>query len=204
MQNMRSRSETTEVVDVEALLQAAPGLEVLAVLDGLDPFELGEADQIVLLEVFEKQQRWLAARASTAMAAAVGLAPVDGDDFVREDVRAALHLSGQTAQDRIDVARALHTTMPATLGALQEGRINYRQVTDLVSATHLLDPDVITRVETKVLDRAAGLTVGEFRRAGAKALDGAAGSLVDSAVRIGVTIGGCSFIAAPNLVSSPL
>src|SRR5665213_1913394 len=92
-------------VELDALLVATPGLAVLTALESVDPFMLPEPDRLVLLEIWEKQLAWLAARGLPALVAVVGPAPVDSDDFAREDVRAALRLSRGVAQDRIDVAR---------------------------------------------------------------------------------------------------
>lgn len=125
--NPNGVTEGTGGADVAALLAAAPGLAVIAALMEVDPLTPSECDRLVMLEAWEKQHAWLAATALPTMAAVAGPRPVDGDDFVREDVRAALHLSQQVAQDRIDVARALHTTLPATLRAINEGRISYRR-----------------------------------------------------------------------------
>ena len=96
--------------------------------------------------------------------------PVDDDDFIREDVRAALHLSGYHAWERIDVARALHTTLPDTRTALEAGRITFAQVAALVKAVAGLSPAVASAVEEQVLGKAPDQTAGEFRNAVAKAV----------------------------------
>ena len=54
---------------------------------------LSEPDRLVLLEVHAKQQAWLAALEIPAMVAFAGAQPIDCDDFVGEDIRAALRLS---------------------------------------------------------------------------------------------------------------
>ena len=110
--------------DVAALLAAPAGLEVIRVLTVLDPMGLSEADRLVLLEVHEKQQAWLAALAVPAVVAFAGTTPVDSDDFVREDLRAALRLSRPAAQDRIDTARLLATILTDTHLALAGGAVS--------------------------------------------------------------------------------
>jgi hypothetical protein len=99
----------------------------------------------------------------------VGAAPVD-DDWVREDVRAALHLSRGAAQERIDVARALGTTLGSTREALEGGRVSYPQVRALVEGVAGRGVDVARAVEAAVLGKALRSTVGEFRCAIAKAV----------------------------------
>ena len=87
-------------VDVAALLAAAPGVEVMTALTGLDLAALSESERLVVLEVWERQQHWVWAQTMTATASFVGQQPVDSDDFVREDVRAALRqdLRGEIAK----------------------------------------------------------------------------------------------------------
>lgn len=168
--NMCSTPQAGAQVDVRALLAAAPGLAVMAELERIDAFALGTDERLVLVEAWEKQQAWVAAQTLTPMVAVVGAAPVDADDFVREDVRAALHLSRGAAQERIEVARLLHTTLAATRTALAKGQISYQQVRALVDAVVLLEADKTLAVESAVLGRAPGQTVGEFRAAVARAL----------------------------------
>lgn len=163
-------SPATAQADVHALLESAPGPALMTALSGLDVAQLDAAEQLVVLEALERQQRWVAAQSMSATVAVAGAQPIDSDDFIREDVRAALHLSRPAAQDRLDIARALHTTMPATRDALAAGSISYAQASALVGATQLLHRDVVSAVETAVLPRAKGQTIGEFRRAVAKAV----------------------------------
>ena len=158
------------VPDVHALLEAAPGLEVMAALVLIDPFMLAEADRLVLVEVWDKQQAWVAAQAVTPLVAVAGDSAVDSDDFIRDDVRAALHLSRQAAHDRIDVARALSSTLVETRDALEAGGISYPQVRALVEAVRERSTPTALAVQAAVLGRAPDLTVGEFRRVVARAV----------------------------------
>jgi hypothetical protein len=167
---MCSSSSVAVEGDLHALLEAAPGLEVMAALRSIDRESLSVWDRLVLLEAWEKQAAWVAAQSASVLVEVVDDHPIDDDDFIREDVRAALHLSSYHASERIDVARALHTTLTATLAALETGRISYPQVAALVRATRDLSPAVAAEVESRVLPKAPDLTVGEFRRAVAKAV----------------------------------
>ncbi len=136
----------------------------MAALTGIDPVTLDESDRLVLVEVWDKQQAWVAAQTLTPMVAFAGRAPIDSDDFVREDLRAALHLSRPAAQTRIDVARLLSSTLTATAAALAAGQIGYPQASVLVQAVIGAAPSVAAAVEQAVLDRAPASTVGEFGR----------------------------------------
>jgi hypothetical protein len=167
---MCSSSSVAVEADVRALLAAEPGLGVMAALRSVDRGSLSVWDRLVLCEAWEKQAAWVAAQSAAILVEVVDDHPIDDDDFIREDVRAALHLSNYHACERIDVARALHTTLPATLVALGEGRISFPQVAALVKAVALLSPAVAAEIEERVLVKAPDQTVGEFRNTIARAV----------------------------------
>ena len=157
-------------LDVAALLLAAPGLEVMAALTALDLEALSEPDRLVVLEVWERQQHWVWAQTMTATLAFAGKQPVDSDDFVREDVRAELRLSRPGAQDRIDTARLLATTLTDTHVALAGGLVSPGHVRRLVEEVRYLDPAIAVAVQDRVLAKAPQQTVSEFGRAVKKAI----------------------------------
>ena len=157
-------------LDVAALLLAAPGLEVMAALTALDLAALSEPDRLVVLEVWERQQHWVWAQTMTATLAFAGKQPVDSDDVVREDVRAALRLSRPGAQDRIDTARLLATTLTDTHVALAGGLVSPGHVRRLVEEVRYLDPAIAVAVQDRVLAKAPQQTVSEFGRAVKKAI----------------------------------
>ena len=99
---------------IVALLAAYPGIKTLTALVAIDPNELTQGARIDYLSALERQSAWLQAVMQRAIVAVAGSDPStpekpwDGiDDAEREDVAAALRLSGSTAQMRIDVARTL-------------------------------------------------------------------------------------------------
>jgi hypothetical protein len=155
---------------LRVLAEAEPGLSVMATLELFDPSLLAEDDRLWFLQAWGRQQAWVASRLVPAFVAVAGAEPVDQDDFVREDVRVALRLSGATAQRRIDVARILARVLPATLAALEVGTITQAHADVIAEAVVDRDPVVAQRVEELVLERAGSRTVAEFRRAVAKAV----------------------------------
>ena len=157
-------------LDVAALLLAAPGLEVMAALTALDLAALSESDRLIVLEVWERQQHWVWAQTMTATLAFAGQQPIDSDDFVREDVRAALRLSRPAAQDRIDTARLLASPLTDTSQALAGGAVSPGQVRRLVEEVKYLAPEVAVAVQDRVLPKAQQQTVSEFGRAVKKAI----------------------------------
>ena len=124
---------TTRVAD---LLAALPGIEALAGLVAIDPSDLQQGSRIDYLTALERQSAWLQAVMQRAIVAVAGVEEssseriwdgVDGAE--REDIAAALRLSGSTAQMRIDVARTLINHLPNTCAALAMGEISASHAT---------------------------------------------------------------------------
>ena len=116
---------------VSRLLVAAPGIDTLASLSAINPFDLPAAARIDYLSALERQISWLQAmmqRAIVAVAGEEGSKSEDiftgVDDAEREDVATALRMSTGTAQIRIDVARTLVNHLPNVCSALAMGEIS--------------------------------------------------------------------------------
>ncbi len=127
---------------VGALLAAYPGIQTLSGLVAIDPNELNQSGRIDFLSALERQSAWLQAvmqRAIVAVAGNDSSTPErtwDGvDEVEREDVAAALRLSGSTAQMRIDVARTLVNHLPNTCSALAMGEISASHATVIAKET---------------------------------------------------------------------
>ena len=127
---------------VVALLAAYPGIQTLSGLVAIDPNELNQSGRIDFLSALERQSAWLQAvmqRAIVAVAGNDSSTPEntwDGvDEAEREDVAAALRLSGSTAQMRIDVARTLVNHLPNTCSALAMGEISASHATVIAKET---------------------------------------------------------------------
>ena len=127
---------------VVALLAAYPGIQTLSGLVAIDPNDLNQSGRIDFLSALERQSAWLQAvmqRAIVAVAGNDSSTPErtwDGvDEVEREDVAAALRLSGSTAQMRIDVARTLVNHLPNTCSALAMGEISASHATVIAKET---------------------------------------------------------------------
>jgi len=127
---------------VVALLAAYPGIQTLSGLVAIDPYDLNQSGRIDFLSALERQSAWLQAvmqRAIVAVAGNDSSTPErtwDGiDEVEREDVAAALRLSGSTAQMRIDVARTLVNHLPNTCSALAMGEISASHATVIAKET---------------------------------------------------------------------
>ena len=122
-----------ETLDSRAteLLNSVPGIETLTALVAIDPEDLSRGARIDYLSAVERQTGWLQALIQRAIVAVAGSEPsqADGiyegvDDAEREDISAALRMSGNSAQYKIDIARSLINTLPNTCSALATGEIS--------------------------------------------------------------------------------
>jgi len=151
---------------VAQLLQATPGIDSLTALLEIDPFLLAQPSRIDYLAALERQTSWLQAAMQRAIVAVAGeershTEDIWGgiDDAEREDVAAALRLSGSSAQMRIDVARTLVNHLPNTCSALASGEISPSHATIIAKETASairdgLSPLAIYEVEEKALSYA--------------------------------------------------
>ena len=147
---------------VVALLAAYPGIKTLTSLVAIDPNDLTQSARIDYLSALERQSAWLQAVMQRAIVAVAGSDPStpekpwDGiDEAEREDVAAALRLSGSTAQMRIDVARTLVNHLPNTCSALAMGEISASHATVIAKETAAAIRDGISELAIyKIEERA--------------------------------------------------
>lgn len=152
--------------EIAQLLRATPGIESLTALLVIDPFMLPQPARIDYLSALERQTSWLQAAMQRAIVAVAGEEPSQTediwggvDDAEREDVAAALRLSGSSAQMRIDIARTLVNHLPNTCSALASGEISPAHATTIARETASairdgLSPLAIYTVEEKALAHA--------------------------------------------------
>jgi len=121
---------------VASLLHSPAGIDILSALVGIDPMKLTKSGRVDYLSALEKQSGWLQSLMQRAIVAVAGSEPTKSeskysnvDDANREEVGAALRMSGNTAQYRIDVARTLTAHLPETCNALATGEISAAHAT---------------------------------------------------------------------------
>ncbi len=122
-----------------------PGPVAMGWLAALDAAVLPAGERVQVLACWEAQAAWVAgcqARALAAMDAPDGPPGPGDEDWVREEVAAALHLSAVTADRRLQVARALTHRLPGTRDALGAGLLDHRKAAAIAEATEPLDPAV--------------------------------------------------------------
>jgi Domain of unknown function (DUF222) len=96
-------------------------------------------------------------------------APPDAE-FTADQVAYALAESRGRADTLVDLAQTLHTRLPGTAAALDDGTISRYKAEIIARATALLDDAGARAAEAKVLDRAGRLTPGGLRAAIAHAV----------------------------------
>ena len=108
--------------------------------------------------------RWITAQQQAALVAVAGIEPLTPDDFAREEVAAALGLSGRSAANRLTTARMLLDTLPATYELLRSGQLSVWQALAMVEDCGPLDRRTTGHIEASVLPGAGQLTLAGFRR----------------------------------------
>jgi len=132
---------------------------------------VSEAELIGVLCAWDRVEAHAAARklAVSAELARRNPAPEDAE-FTADQVAYALGESRGRAGDLVDLAQTLHTRLPGTAAALDDGTITRYKAEIIARATALLDDAEARAAEDKVLDRAARLTPGGLRAAIATAV----------------------------------
>ena len=148
------------------LLNSVPGIETLTALVAIDPEDLSRGARIDYLSAVERQTGWLQALIQRAIVAVAGAEPSEADgiyegvyDAEREDISAALRMSGNSAQYKIDIARSLINTLPNTCSALATGEISPAHANVIARETAAairegLPTEAITRIEESAIAHA--------------------------------------------------
>jgi hypothetical protein len=148
------------------LLNSVPGIETLTALVAIDPEDLSRSARVDYLSAVERQTGWLQALIQRAIVAVAGTEPseADGiyegvDDAEREDISAALRMSGNSAQYKIDIARSLINTLPNTCSALATGEISPAHANVIARETAAairegLPTEAIARIEESAIAHA--------------------------------------------------
>ena len=148
------------------LLNSVPGIETLTALVAIDPEDLSRGARVDYLSAVERQTGWLQALIQRAIVAVAGAEPseADGiyegvDDAERENISAALRMSGNSAQYKIDIARSLINTLPNTCSALATGEISPAHANVIARETAAairegLPTEAIARIEESAIAHA--------------------------------------------------
>ena len=154
-----------------------PGTAPIRPLAHVNMRRLSYAGRVDALTALDRHICWLQAQQHRLLALMAAEPVVPGPageldkGWVREDVAAALRLSGQTAADRLALATELDR-LPATLDVLEAGLISTHHARHLAETTAFahLDDQTATAVEAAVLAKAPDQSLATFKRAVRKAV----------------------------------
>ncbi|HJY66459.1 MAG TPA: DUF222 domain-containing protein, partial [Streptosporangiaceae bacterium] len=132
---------------------------------------------------WDRVESYIAARKHAAVAELIRRRPAPGaavqgaarmpracDEFVAQELAAALGESRAAAGDIVSVAEELEVNLPGTRAAFRSGILSRRKAMIIAEATVLLDPAQARAAEAIVLDRAGALTPPGLRAAIARAV----------------------------------
>ena len=155
-----------QVVALVADGELAPDLSMVGLLASVDPAALDGDGRVDLVRAWERVASMVAGRQQAALVAVAEATQGRwlAEEQARHEVGAALRLSPATAGERTWVAVSLRRRLPAALAALQAGEVSYLQAAHLVAAVRELPDEATSRVETRVLHKAAEQTLAEFKR----------------------------------------
>jgi hypothetical protein len=164
-------------VSLEELLEFEPGPAMIGYLSCIDVADLDERSASVVLQLWERQQAWMAERAVTVTARLAGPTPPpdpDSKDPLGRDsidgganlVAATLGMTTSGAQTRVDIARVITESLPKCQSMMAAGFMGYRQawlVAEAVAAAGLGHVGVAA-VDARVTARIATQSWAAFRR----------------------------------------
>lgn len=167
---------------------APPGPELAAELGARDLALLSDAELVDFLAASRRLASWVQAGELAAAAELARRRPVypyerefgDGafttpegapiTEFVVDEVRGALTLTGNAAVELIELGLTLEERLPATRQALRQGEIDLPKTKVIARATSATDEQVARRVEQRVLPAAPRQTTGELRASATRAV----------------------------------
>ena len=152
-----------ETFDIEVRLlemeNKNPSLEILCELKLISQSTLSAKGRVTYLKVLERQISFINAWYQEAIVQVAGVEPSEAegifegfDEREREEISTALRIAPITAQNKIDVARALSVHLPVSCAALANGEITSSQASAIAKEMAPLikagaHPDIINRVE---------------------------------------------------------
>jgi len=110
------------------------------------------------LKSLERERASLDARSAVAMARLAVLRPYT-QEYVADELAAELRWTPTSAANRLGDAIELVESLPATLRALDAGRIDWIRARTILNHTKVLDPALRRQVEAEILPYAATRTV---------------------------------------------
>jgi hypothetical protein len=166
-----------DVAGTVALLEdVEPGPLAMSLLLGLRGVTLDVEARVAVAAAWQRQAAWVAAQGARALAgvnADANLHPdadrVKGWEWRQELVAAELRWSPAVAGNRMEGARRLCEDLPQVFDLLEAGEVSERHARVVVEAVVGLNPAEAALVQAAVIEKAAGWTVPQLRRAARRA-----------------------------------
>jgi hypothetical protein len=142
----------------------APGTVLNAVLETFDPPALPRRDLPRVAAAYQRQGAHLDAMQARVIAELAARSEPPGGKATPVTIAEALHLDLDTATELVTLAVDLVNGLPATLAALDDGRITLPMARVIAQRTRRLGPATRAAVEAVALARAPELTEPQLRR----------------------------------------
>ncbi|WP_147375378.1 DUF222 domain-containing protein [Jiangella rhizosphaerae] len=142
----------------------APGTVLNAVLETFEPPALPRRDLPRVAAAYQRQGAHLDAMQARVIAELAGRPDPPGGPATAATIAEVLHLELDAATDLVSLAVDLVTGLPATLAALDDGRITLPKARLIAERTRRLGPATRAAVEAVALTRAPALTETQLRR----------------------------------------
>ncbi|WP_199423344.1 HNH endonuclease signature motif containing protein [Actinotalea solisilvae] len=145
------------------LEESAPGPELAARLDALEPADLDEAALVEGIAAWERIASWAAAGQAWLVAELDGRQRGARGAFLSEEVAARLSVSRPVAEAKVGLALHLDR-VPAVAGALARGDVDVRRATVLTDELARLSDAAAAEVAEAVLPSARECTAPQLRQ----------------------------------------
>ena len=161
-------------MEFEALAVMPPGPELATVLAGIEPALVNGYVRVLVMQAWERQSSWAAARMYEAMSYVARSPECVPDspaeltehctEFASAEVGAALTLTPWCADRELSLAFHLTERLPGTQAALVAGRISLAKAKEIADETAVLSDELARRAEDLILADAAQLTRQQIAR----------------------------------------
>jgi hypothetical protein len=161
-----------DVAVLEQLLEIEPGAQAIMFLSQMNPAELNEAGQVMLLQLWRRQQNWLAEKVLSSTAVLAGPTPSaaegdrapDADDWAIDLVGATLGMTTGSARNRVKDARSLLEQLPACRLAVAAGHLSDYHARIITEAVEGLTAAAVAQVDAQVAAKIPAQGWAAFRR----------------------------------------
>ena len=169
------KADRSQEERIAEILKAPASLQSIVELAAIDVMDLDETGRVDLLAAWEKQNGYMQAKQFEILLGVAGDKPGGSEESIwdgvdqseREEVGIALRLAPATAQDRIDVARALNNHLHQVRDALATGEISLAHANVIARETWRviddgIDRDALAELERRVIAQAEFGTPGQI------------------------------------------